>query len=95
VVMLFVTIITTDRDYLNWSLKLNPIAQTSVIAKADSGEDNATDPLSDLRYQWTQTHRTRFGRTTLTLLGSMIGYSLAGAAFAWRAQRRLRRHVFD
>jgi diacylglycerol kinase len=25
----------------------------------------------------------------------MIGYSLAGAAFAWRAQRRLRRHVFD
>jgi ABC-2 type transport system permease protein len=95
VVMLFVTIITTDRDYLNWSLKLNPIAQTSVIAKADSGEDNAIDPLSDLRYQWTQTHRTRFGRTTLTLLGSMIGYSLAGAAFAWRAQRRLRRHVFD
>ncbi len=95
VVMLFVTMITTNQDYLNWSLKLNPIAQTSVIAKADSGDDNALDPLSQLRYQWTQTHRTRFGKTTWTLLGSMIGYSAMGVLFAWRAKHRLRRHIFD
>lgn len=95
VVMLLITMITTDQAYLNWSLKLNPIAQTSVIAKADSGDDNALDPLSQLRYQWTQTHRTRFGKTTLTLLGSMFGYSIAGVTFAWRAKYRLRHHIFD
>ncbi len=94
VVMQFATLITHREDLLTWSLKLNPIAQTAVIAKADSGEDHANDELRDLRYLWTRTHRTRFWPTTGMLAASTAGYSIIGGIFAWRAKRRLRRNLF-
>jgi len=75
-------------------MRAHPLVQTTTIMRGNGGELNAMAALNQLRYIWPDRHATGLAATTGLLTLHTAIYCAAGVFFAWRAARRLRKHVF-
>lgn len=87
----------TSRTYPNlrgFPVSANPVYQTIVVMRADSGVELAGNSILNLEYEWPFRACKTFFSTTAMLLGFLIFYSALGLFFAWRAKCNIRRNIF-
>ena len=75
-------------------IKANPMVQTAITIRGDSGDNNARAYPGSLVYRWPSDQAREFGYTTIVLLYSSAFYISTGLYFGWRAKRRLRKNIF-
>ena len=89
-----VSVFTHDYDAVGNLVSANPAAQIAILMDGASGKWNAQAGFSNLTFPWPDSSWRKAWPTTGLVLIYMLVYTVAGAAFGWRAKCRFRRNVF-
>ena len=96
------TLAAEEPGFLLTYYSAHPAVQGVVVTAAGAGEDNASESIEELRYNWPDTVVSSWppgrapgpGETTGRMFVSLLGYGLVGLAFALRAKAHLRRKLY-
>jgi ABC-type transport system involved in multi-copper enzyme maturation permease subunit len=83
----------TSDNYAESYMNINPLVQGVVILEGSCGKTRARKSAADLNYYWARGRKNAIESTNF-LLCSMLGYTVIGSLFAWRAKCRFRRNIF-
>jgi ABC-2 type transport system permease protein len=75
-------------------ISANPAAQIAILMDGAGGKWNAQTGFSHLNFPWPDSSWRKAWPTTGLVLIYMLIYTVAGAAFGWRAKCRFRRNIF-
>ena len=88
------SVFNDDYDVIDDLVSANPTAQIAILMDGAGGKWNAQAGLSHLNFAWPDSSWHRVWPTTGLVIIYMLIYTVAGAAFGWRAKCRFRRNVF-
>ena len=89
-----VSAFTHDYDAVGNLVSANPAAQIAILMNGAGGKWNARAGFSNLNFAWPDSSWRKVWPTTGLVLIYMSIYTVAGAAFGWRAKCRFRRNIF-
>jgi ABC-type transport system involved in multi-copper enzyme maturation permease subunit len=89
-----VSVFTQEYDIFEDLVSINPAAQITILMNGAGGKWNAQAGFSSLNFSWPDSSWRKAWPTTGLVLIYMLIYTVAGAAFGWRAKCRFRRNVF-
>jgi ABC-type transport system involved in multi-copper enzyme maturation permease subunit len=75
-------------------ISANPAAQIAILMDGAGGNWNARAGFSNLTFAWPDSSWRKVWPTTGLVSMYMLIYTIAGAAFGWRAKCRFRRNIF-
>jgi ABC-2 type transport system permease protein len=89
-----VSVFTHDYNAVGNLVSANPAAQVVILMNGAGGKWNARAGLSNLTFAWPDSSWHKVWPTTGLVFIYMLIYTVAGAAFGWRAKCRFRRNIF-
>ena len=89
-----VSLFTHHYDTVRELVSANPAAQLVTLMDGAGGSFNARTDVSKLNFEWPDNSLRKIWPTTGLVLIYMLIYTVAGAAFGWRAKCRFRRNIF-
>jgi ABC-type transport system involved in multi-copper enzyme maturation permease subunit len=89
-----VSVFTQEYGIFGDLVSVNPAAQVAVLMNGAGGKWNAQAGFSHLSFPWPDSSWRKAWPTTGLVMIYMLIYTVAGAAFGWRAKCRFRRNVF-
>jgi len=89
-----VSVFNQEYDIFGDLVSVNPAAQITILMNGAGGKWNAQAGFSHLNFPWPDSSWRKAWPTTGLVLIYMLIYTVAGAAFGWRAKCRFRRNVF-
>jgi ABC-type transport system involved in multi-copper enzyme maturation permease subunit len=88
------SVFTHDYDAVGNLVSANPAAQIAILMNGAGGKWNARAGFSNLTFPWPDSSWHKVWPTTGLVLIYMSIYTVAGAAFGWRAKCRFRHNIF-